>query len=94
MLFIRRFEERCLELSGEGVISGSIHLCGGQEAVPVGATDALETDDRVVASYRGHGWALARGVPARDVLAEICHREAGVNGGRGGSASSAGRMRS
>jgi 2-oxoisovalerate dehydrogenase E1 component len=86
MFFIRRFEERCLELSGEKSISGSIHLCAGQEAVPVGAMEVLQPTDRVVATYRGHGWALACGVPPREVLAEICHRELGVNGGRGGSA--------
>jgi 2-oxoisovalerate dehydrogenase E1 component len=85
MLTIRRFEERCLELGGE-TIAGSMHLCGGQEAIPVGARAALQPADKVVATYRGHGWAIAWGIPLRELLAEICHRAAGVNGGRAGSA--------
>lgn len=85
MLTIRRFEERCLELGGE-TVAGSIHLCAGQEAIPVGTRVALRNDDKVVATYRGHGWAIEWGVPLSELLAEICHREAGVNGGRAGSA--------
>jgi 2-oxoisovalerate dehydrogenase E1 component len=85
MLFIRRFEERCLALSAD-VIAGSVHLCAGQESVPVAARRALSDQDKVVTTYRGHGWALAWGVPPAQLLAEICHRESGVNGGRAGSA--------
>src|SRR6266404_6969178 len=84
MFIIRLFEQRCLELSAE-TIAGSIHLCGGQEAIPVGARSALEAHDRVVTTYRGHGWAIEWGVPLLDLLAEICQRGAGINGGRGGS---------
>jgi len=86
MATIRAFEERCLELSSEGFVAGSIHLCAGQEAIPVGALAALGAEDRVVATYRGHGWALACGVPLEQLLGEICQRAGGVNGGRGGSA--------
>lgn len=85
MRTIRRFEVRCAELGAEGEIAGSIHLCAGQEAIPVGACAALGPDDRILGTYRGHGWALAAGVPVIDLLAEICQREAGVSGGRGGS---------
>lgn len=85
MAFIRRFEERVLALSHEGVIAGSVHLCLGQEAVPVGALAALRPEDRVLATYRGHGWALACGSDPVGVLGEIAQREGGVNGGRGGS---------
>ncbi len=85
MLLIRHFEERCLELSSKGEIAGSIHLCLGQEAIPAGAMQALTDDDRVVSTYRGHGWALACGVPPDQLLAEICQRSTGVNGGRAGS---------
>lgn len=85
MLLIRQFEERCLELSSKGEIAGSIHLCLGQEAIPAGAMQALTADDRVVSTYRGHGWALACGVPADRLLAEICQRATGINGGRAGS---------
>jgi 2-oxoisovalerate dehydrogenase E1 component len=86
MLTVRRFEERVLELRRADVFAGSIHLCGGQEAVPVGALAALDPGDRVVATYRGHGWALACGVPPERLMCEICQRATGVNGGRGGSA--------
>lgn len=86
MVLIRRFEERVLDLRRERVVAGSIHLCAGQEAIPVGATAALCPDDRVVATYRGHGWALACGMPPDQLMAEICHRATGINGGRGGSA--------
>jgi 2-oxoisovalerate dehydrogenase E1 component len=86
MAVIRAFEERCLALASEGLIAGSVHTCAGQEAIPVGAMAALTEQDRVIATYRGHGWALACGVPPELLLAEICQREGGVNGGRGGSA--------
>jgi 2-oxoisovalerate dehydrogenase E1 component len=84
MLTIRLFEQRCIELSGES-IAGSVHLCGGQEAIPVGARSAVEPDDRVVATYRGHGWAIEWGIPLADLMAEICQRAGGINGGRAGS---------
>lgn len=85
MTVIRRFEERCLRLSNEGFIKGSIHLCLGQEAIPVGVCAAQEPDDRVLATYRGHGWAISRGVPLEPLLGEICQRAGGINGGRCGS---------
>jgi 2-oxoisovalerate dehydrogenase E1 component len=85
MAIIRRFEERCLQLSHEGFIQGSIHLCLGQEAIPVGVVAAQEPDDRVIATYRGHGWAIAKGVPLAPLLAEVCQRAGGINGGRCGS---------
>src|ERR1700759_794080 len=84
MSVIRQFEERCLELSRERFISGSIHLCLGQEAIPVGVCAALEPADRVIATYRGHGWAIARCVPLEPLLGEICQRADGLNGGPGG----------
>lgn len=86
MLRIRAFEEGCLNLSSEGFVAGSIHLSMGQEAIPTGALRALGESDPVFATYRGHGWAVACGVPLKDLLAEVCHRQAGINGGRGGSA--------
>jgi 2-oxoisovalerate dehydrogenase E1 component len=86
MLTVRRFEERVLELRRADEFAGSTHLCAGQEAIPVGTLAALGPDDRVVATYRGHGWAIACGVPLLALMAEICQRATGVNGGRGGSA--------
>ena len=85
MLTIRAFEEETRRMARAGV-PGSKHLSGGQEAVPVGALAALTEADRVVATYRGHGWAIACGVPLRALLAELCHRPEGINGGRAGSA--------
>jgi 2-oxoisovalerate dehydrogenase E1 component len=85
MAVIRRFEEECLRLSHSGFIKGSIHLCLGQEAIPVGVCAAQEPDDRVIATYRGHGWAISRGVPLEPLLGEICQRAGGINGGRCGS---------
>lgn len=85
MALIRAFEERVLALSLDGHVAGSVHLCLGQEAIPVGALAALGPADRVLATYRGHGWAIARGSSPTGVLAEIAQREGGVNGGRAGS---------
>lgn len=86
MLLIRKLEERTLELSAEGLIAGSIHPSLGQEAIPVGAVAGLQEHDRVLATYRGHGWALASGADTTAVLAEIVQRDGGTNGGRAGSA--------
>lgn len=88
MAFIRAFEAKCLSLSQTSPpqVIGSMHLCAGQEAVPLGAVAALNDDDQIVATYRGHGWALAAGLDPFAVMAEICHRQAGLNGGRAGSA--------
>jgi TPP-dependent pyruvate/acetoin dehydrogenase alpha subunit len=86
MLTIRRFEERVLALRMIEEIQGSVHLCIGQEAVPVAACGALRSDDPVYATYRGHGWALAAGAPLTELFAEMLGRATGVNAGRGGSA--------
>jgi 2-oxoisovalerate dehydrogenase E1 component len=85
MHLIRRFEELALEFGTEGLIEGSMHPCLGQEAIPVGAVAALREEDRILTTYRGHGWAIARGVPVTELLAELAQREGGINGGRGGS---------
>ncbi|WP_232059364.1 alpha-ketoacid dehydrogenase subunit alpha/beta [Kineobactrum salinum] len=88
MYLIRAFEQRTFDLTREkpSPIAGSVHLCAGQEAVPVGVMATLRPGDQVVATYRGHGWAIASGLPVGDLLAEICQRETGINGGRTGSA--------
>lgn len=86
--FVRAFETKVLALTRTDPpgIAGSVHLCAGQEAVAYGAVAGLREDDPVIATYRGHAWALAAGLDDEAVLAEICHREAGINGGRAGSA--------
>jgi 2-oxoisovalerate dehydrogenase E1 component len=85
MFTIRRFEERVADLRSREEIAGSVHLCLGQESIPVATLSALEPDDLIVGTYRGHGWALAAGVEVEPLMAEICQRAGGVNGGRGGS---------
>jgi pyruvate dehydrogenase E1 component alpha subunit len=85
MLLVRRFEERAAECYQQGLIRGFLHLGIGQEAVAVGAVAALEPDDRIVAAYREHAHALARGVPAASVMAEMFGKATGCCRGRGGS---------
>ncbi len=85
MLLIRRFEERCVELYSAAKIRGFVHLDIGEEAVAVGVHQALQPQDAVVATYREHGQALARGVPAEAVMAEMYGKVTGCSRGRGGS---------
>jgi pyruvate dehydrogenase E1 component alpha subunit len=85
MLRVRRFEEKCAELYSAGSIRGFLHLYIGQEAVAVGALQALGPEDAIVATYREHGHALARGVPSDRVLAEMYGKLEGCCRGRGGS---------
>ena len=85
MLLIRRFEERAGEQYALGKVGGFCHLYIGQEAVAVGAMAALRDDDLIMCSYREHGQALARGVSARAVMAELFGKATGCSGGKGGS---------
>ena len=85
MLLIRRFEERCAEAYAIGKIGGFCHLYIGQEGVGVGAISTLREDDYVIASYREHGQALARGISPRAVMAELFGRVDGCSKGKGGS---------
>jgi pyruvate dehydrogenase E1 component alpha subunit len=85
MLRIRRFEEKAAELYTVGKIRGFLHLYIGEEAVAVGAMQALTADDAIVATYREHGQALARGLPPGALMAEMYGKANGVSRGRGGS---------
>lgn len=85
MLRIRRFEEKCAELYSVGKIQGFLHLYIGEEAVAVGAMQALTQEDAVVSTYREHGHALVRGIPAGPVMAEMFGKANGCCRGRGGS---------
>jgi pyruvate dehydrogenase E1 component alpha subunit len=85
MLRIRRFEERCAQLYQAERIRGFLHLYIGEEAVAVGVMEALQPDDAVVATYREHGHALARGLDPRSVMAEMFGKAEGCSRGRGGS---------
>jgi pyruvate dehydrogenase E1 component alpha subunit len=85
MVRIRRFEERCADLYGQMKIRGFLHLYIGEEAVAAGAIRALLPGDNIVATYREHGHALARGVSANAVMAEMYGKQEGCSRGRGGS---------
>ncbi len=85
MLLIRRFEERCAELYSATRIRGFLHLYVGEEAVATGVVGALGPEDWLVATYREHGHALARGVHPDAVMAEMFGRSTGCSRGRGGS---------
>lgn len=85
MILIRRFEEKCAELYSGGKIRGFLHLYIGEEANAAGLGKALTADDALVATYREHGHALARGVPARKIMAEMYGKVEGCSRGRGGS---------
>lgn len=85
MLRIRRFEAKCVELYQAQKIRGFLHLYDGEEPVAVGVMAALEARDAVVATYREHGQALARGVPMRALMAEMLGKLEGCCRGRGGS---------
>ncbi len=85
MLLIRRFEEKSAQLYTEQKIRGFLHLYIGEEAVATGIMDALTPQDGVVATYREHGHALVRGIPATKVMAELYGKMEGCSRGRGGS---------
>lgn len=85
MLRIRRFEAKCAELYQAQKIRGFLHLYDGEEAVAVGVMQALEERDAVVATYRDHGHALARGLPMGGLMAEMFGKVGGCSRGRGGS---------
>ena len=85
MLLARAFEERAAEEYTRGNIAGFLHLYPGEEAVGVGVLHAAEPSDYVVSTYREHVHALARGIPARAVMAELFGRRDGCSRGMGGS---------
>ncbi len=85
MILIRRFEERAGEMYAKAKIGGFLHLCIGEEATIVGATQALRDTDYLLSTYREHGQALARGTEPKVVMAELFGKVDGCSGGRGGS---------
>ena len=85
MLLIRRFEEKSAEVYVAGKIGGFCHLYIGQEAVGVGTISAVRKDDYVLGSYREHGIALAKGMSARSIMAELFGKATGCSKGKGGS---------
>ena len=87
MLEIRYCEERIQELFLENVIRGTTHLCIGQEGVSVGMAAVIDAPrgDTVTCTYRGHGHALALGLPLKSMMAEMMGKAAGCCKGKGGS---------
>ncbi len=85
MIRIRRFEDKCAELYTQQKIRGFLHLYDGEEAIAAGIIPVLEPKDAIVATYREHGHALARGVPMTTIMAEMYGKAEGCSGGRGGS---------
>jgi 2-oxoisovalerate dehydrogenase E1 component len=85
MLLIRQFELAAQKLFKKGELPGFIHLYVGEEAVAVGVCSQLRNDDWITSTHRGHGHVLAKGTPARALMAELFARSTGCCGGRGGS---------
>ena len=85
MLRIRRFEEKSAEMYSATKIRGFLHLYIGEEAVAVGVMEALKPEDNILATYREHGQALARGISAGAIMAEMYGKQEGCARGRGGS---------
>lgn len=84
MIGLRHLENALTELSAAGHLRGSLHLCQGQEACPAGACAALQKEDALTATYRGHGYVLAKGTALELVVAEILGRATGLCKGKGG----------
>src|SRR6202165_4220900 len=85
MLTIRRFDERALALYRAGEMRGTTHPYIGMEAVGVGVTLALQPNDYVTSTHRGHGHTIAKGGDPRKMIAELLGRATGYSGGKGGS---------
>ncbi|MBL8120873.1 MAG: dehydrogenase, partial [Anaerolineae bacterium] len=85
MLEIRRTEEQLAKSHQAGLIPGACHTYVGEEAIATGVCAHLTHQDAVFSTHRGHGHALAKGVPPREVIAELFGRVTGCSRGRGGS---------
>jgi pyruvate dehydrogenase E1 component alpha subunit len=85
MWLIRQFEEAAIRLYGEGRYRGSTHPYIAQEATALGVCAALEPKDLVLATYRGHGAAIAKGADPRALMAELLGKSTGACKGKGGS---------
>ena len=85
MTEIRLFEKRAYDLFMQNLVKGTTHLGTGQEAVAAGVSQAMNDDDYMFVTYRGHNHVLARGTPMTAVMAELLGRENGLMHGKGGS---------
>src|SRR5437764_878985 len=85
MVLIRRCEEQLARAHQRGLVHGACHTYVGQEAVAAGVCAHLAREDVVFSTHRGHGHALAKGVPPRQLVAELFGRATGCSHGRGGT---------
>src|SRR6187399_1950730 len=85
MQIIRQCEEQLARSHQRGLVLGACHTYVGQEAIAVGVCAHLRTDDAIFSTHRGHGHALAKGMPPRELFAELFGKATGCCGGRGGS---------
>lgn len=85
MVVIRRLEERAAELYQQGKIGGFLHLYIGEEAVSTGIASVRQPQDRIITSYRDHGWAVSVGIEPKIVMAELLGKQDGCSKGKGGS---------
>ncbi len=85
MQLMRKFEEKSAQLYGQQKIKGFCHLYIGQEAIVAGTYSVIRKDDRVITAYRDHAHALAAGISANEVMAELYGKATGCSGGKGGS---------
>lgn len=85
MVLIRQFEDKIYYLFLQGLMPGTIHLSQGQEAVAVGVCFNLRQDDFITTTHRPHGHCLAKGIPAKEMMAELFGKETGCCRGKGGS---------
>lgn len=85
MILIREFETRVSSLFENNELPGFVHLCLGQEAVATGACSAIEADDYITSTHRGHGHSIAKGLDPDRMMAELFGKETGYCGGKSGS---------
>lgn len=85
MMLVNTFEETALQLFGQGLVHGTLHLGIGEEATGVGTGAALKKEDYMLATHRGHGQTIGKGVSLNAMMAEILARATGTNHGKGGS---------
>ena len=85
MFKTRRFEEETFEFYKKGMMAGLAHLYMGEEAVAAGVCAALNDEDYIGSTHRGHGHLVARGAEIDRMMAEILGKETGYSNGKGGS---------
>ncbi len=85
MTRIREFDERAALLMEQARVHGSVHLYCGEEAIAVGVCEALNADDYITSTHRGHGHLIAKGGDVQRMYAELFAKASGYNGGKGGS---------